>query len=119
MRRGRASGVGGCHFVTLSVFPSTFPIFPFGTNSANQQFPSLSSTRPYAEGISLIWVNFCVFGSKTVSGPPVAHILPCASIRSVCLDPPANVPSLPGIYASWYSVIVRVEGSHRPILFEP
>src|SRR5712692_6424056 len=97
MRRGRASGVGGDHFVTLSVFPSTLPIFPFGAYSANQQLPSLSIARPYAVGISANRVNFTAFGSNTVNGPPVSHTLPCASILSVCLDPPATVPSFPGV----------------------
>src|ERR1700730_9352958 len=97
MRRGRASAVGGAHFVTFRVFPSTFPIFPFGTYSANQQLQSLSIAKPYAVVTSGNRVNFPAFGSNTVNGPPVAHTLPCASIRSVCLDPPATVPSFPGV----------------------
>ena len=97
MRRGRASVVGGDHFATLSVFPSIFPILPFGVYSANQQLPSLSIASPYAVGIYSNRVNFPAFGSNMVNGPPVAHTLPCASTRSVCLDPPATVPSFPGV----------------------
>src|SRR4030088_1419705 len=96
MRRGRASVVGGDHFVTLSVFPSIFPILPFGVYSANQQLPSLSIAKPYAVGLSSNRVNFPAFGSNIVNGPPVAHTLPCAKTRTLRLIRPAPLHSHPG-----------------------